>query len=113
MDDFTTYGDDFQEALDNLNKVLQRCQDHNLSLNSEKCFLMMQEGVVLGNYISAKGIQVDPTKIEVIQTLPIPNNQKEVHIFLGHAGYYRRFVKKFSTIASPLYSLLLKDVYFK
>lgn len=60
MDDFTTYGDEFQEALDNLSKALQLCEDHNISLNSEKFFLMMQEGVVLGHYISTMGIQVDP-----------------------------------------------------
>ena len=52
IDDFTTFGVTFEEALENLEKVLIRCQEHNLSLNSEKCFLMMQEGVVLGHLIS-------------------------------------------------------------
>ena len=63
----------------------------------------MQEGVVLGNFISTVGIQVDPSKIEVIQTFPIPTKPKDVRSFLGHAGYYRRFIKYFSKIASPLY----------
>lgn len=72
MDDFTTYGGDFDEALKNLGKVLQRCEDQNLSLNSEKYFMMMHEGVVLGHYISHKGIQVDLAKIEVIIDLTTP-----------------------------------------
>lgn len=72
MDDFTTYGETYNQALNNLDKVLKRCEEHNLSLNSEKCFMMMQEGIVLGHYIFAAGIQVDPAKIEVIQNLPTP-----------------------------------------
>ena len=84
MDDFTTFGVTFKEAMMNLEKVLVRCQEHNLALNSEKCFMLMQEGVVLGHFISATGIQVDPAKIEVIQTLPIPKKSKDVRYFLGH-----------------------------
>lgn len=86
MDYFTVYGATFKEALQNLAKALQRCKDHNLSLNSEKCFMMMQEGIVLGHRISQSGIQVDPAKIEVIFALPAPTKQKDVRIFLGHAG---------------------------
>ena len=74
--------------------------------------MLMQEGVVLGHFISATGIQVDPTKIEVILTLPIPTKQKDVRSFLGHAGYYRQFIKDFSKIASPLYTLLTKEAEF-
>lgn len=109
MDDFTTYGKTFEEALSKLEKTLQRCDDHNLSLNSEKCFMMMQEGVVLGHYLSQKGIQVDTTKIEVISNLPVPTKHKDVRSLLGHASYYRRFIKYFSKIAAPLYTLLTKD----
>jgi len=55
---------------------------------------MMNEGVVLGHLISADGIKVDPAKIEVILKIIIPKTQKEVRSFLGHAGYYRRFIEK-------------------
>ena len=55
MDDFTTCGVTFEEAMMNLEKVLIRCQEHNLAPNSEKCFMLMQEGVVLGHFISAAG----------------------------------------------------------
>ena len=72
MDEFTTYGTTFEEAKANLEKVLRWCQDYNRSLNSKKFFMMMEEGVVLGHFISPKGIQVNPTKIEIINTLPTP-----------------------------------------
>ena len=65
-----------------------------------------------GHFILATGIQVDPAKIEVIQTLPIPTKSKDVRYFLGHVVYYRRFIKYFSRIASPLYKLLTKEVEF-
>ena len=74
--------------------------------------MMMMEGVVLGHYISSTRIQVDPTKIEVILQIPVPKTHKEVHSFLGHAGYYRHFIKNFSKIASRLFNLLLKEVEF-
>ena len=74
--------------------------------------MMMHEGIVLGHSISTDGIQVDPSKIRVIENIPTPGTQKEVRSFLGHAGYYRRFIENFSKLASPLFSLLMKDVQF-
>lgn len=65
----------------------------------------MTKGVILGHYISTAGIQVDPTKIEVILLLPTPCTQTEVHCFLGYVGYYRRFIKNFSRIDVTLYAL--------
>jgi hypothetical protein len=75
--------------------------------------MMMTEGIVLGHFISSQGIQVDPSKIQVIKNIPTPKTQTEVRSFLGHAGYYRRFIKNFSKIASPLFGLLMKDAEFK
>ena len=72
MDDFTVYGNDYDEALDNLEKVLIRCQETNLALSHEKCKMLMTEGIVLGHHISDIGIKVDPAKIEVISKLSPP-----------------------------------------
>lgn len=113
MDDFTTHGTTFEEAQANLEKVLKICQEYNLSLNSEKCYMMMEEGVVLGHYLSSFGIQVDPAKIAIINTLPTPVKQKDVRSFLGHAIYYRRFIKDFNQLATPLYNLLKKEAEFE
>ena len=112
MDDFTVYGNNYEEALDNLEKVLIRCQETNLALKHEKCKMLMTVGIVLGHHISAIGIKVDPTKIEVISKLSPPQSQKEVRHFLGHAGYYRRFIKNFTTLSTPMFKLLTKYVNF-
>eukprot|EP00253_Pinus_taeda_P005544 PITA_05544 len=105
MDDFTPYGDDFDLALDTLEKVLQCCIATRLCLSHEKCYMMMIEGLILGHYISAAGIQVDPAKIQIILLIPTPTTQTEVRSFLGFSGYYRRFIEHFSHIATPLYAL--------
>jgi hypothetical protein len=73
---------------------------------------MVQEGVVLGHVITKKGIEVDKAKIDLIANLPPPTNVKGIRSFLGHAGFYRRFIKDFSKIARPLTNLLAKDVTF-
>jgi hypothetical protein len=113
MDEFTPYGIDFNEALTNLEKFLKTCIQSHLSLSTEKCHMMMSEGVVLGNFISYAGIQVGLAKIQLILDIPTPSTQKEVRSFLGHAGYYRRFIKNFSKLTSPLFFLLTKDVDFR
>ena len=71
-------------------------------LNWEKCHFMVNQGIVLGHVISEKGIEVDKVKIELISKLPSPTNVKTVRQFLGHAGFYRRFIQGFSKIAKPL-----------
>ena len=112
MDDFLVYGNEFDESLQNLEKVLIRCIESNLSLSNEKCFMLLTEGIVLGHHISPEGIKVDPAKVEIILKLPSPKNQKDVRRFLGYAGYYQRFIENFSRIALPLFKLLVKDVEF-
>ena len=73
---------------------------------------MVKHGIVLGHEISNKGIEVDRSKVEVIVKLPEPKYLKDIRSFLGHAGFYRRFIKEFSKIARPLTNRLGKDVPF-
>jgi len=113
MDDFSVFGSTFDCCLTNLELVLQCCEEKNLVLNWEKCHFMVQEGIVLGHKISVKGIEVDKAKINVIEKLPPPINVKGVRSFLGHARFYRHFIKDFSKIAKPLSNLLNKDVVFR
>ncbi|CAA7014621.1 unnamed protein product [Microthlaspi erraticum] len=83
MDDFSVYGSSFESCLGNLGRVLQRCEDKHLVLNWEKCHFMP------------------------------PKTVKDIRSFLGHAGFYRRFIKDFSQIARPLTRLLCKDINFE
>jgi hypothetical protein len=92
MDDFSVYGKTFKDCLANLDKVLKRCQMADLVQNWEKCHFMVREGIILGHKISKKGIEVDKVKIEVIEHLPPPTNVNGIHNFLGHAGFYQRFI---------------------
>ena len=108
MDDFSIFGKSFEECLNNLNIVLGRCVQTNLVLNWEKCHFMVEEGVVLGHKISSRGIEVDKAKVEVIEKLPPPVNVKGIRSFLGHFGFYWRFIKDFSKIAKPVSNLLVK-----
>ena len=113
MDDFSVYGTNFSNCLDNLSKVLNRCIEHGLVLNWEKCHFMVQEGIVLGHSVSKRGIEVDRSKIDLIDNLPLLKSVKDIRSFLGHAGFYQRFIKNFSKIAIPLCKLLAKDVIFE
>ncbi|RVW92523.1 Retrovirus-related Pol polyprotein from transposon 297 [Vitis vinifera] len=112
MDDITIYGSTFDECLINLEVVLNRCIEKDLVLNWEKCHFMVHQGIVLGHIISKEDIEVEKAKVELIVKLPSPKNVKEVRQFLGHAGFYRRFIKDFSKLARPLCELLVKDAKF-
>ncbi|GJY36297.1 reverse transcriptase domain-containing protein [Tanacetum coccineum] len=112
MDDFSVFGDSFSSCLSHLDKMLQRCEDTNLVLNWEKCHFMVKEGIVLGHKISKSGIEVDKSKVDVIAKLPHPTTVKGIRSFLGHAGFYRRFIQDFSKIARPMTHLLEKETPF-
>nr|GEZ78224.1 hypothetical protein [Tanacetum cinerariifolium] len=112
MDDFSVFGDSFENCLSRLDKMLQRYEDTKLYLNWEKSHFMVKEGIVLGHKISKNRIEVDKAKIDVIAKLPHPTTVKGVRGFLGHAGFYRRFIKDFSKISRPMTHLLEKDTPF-
>jgi hypothetical protein len=74
---------------------------------------VVQHGIVLGYSISNKGIEVDKAKIDIILKLLPPMTTKGVRSFLGHVGFYKRFIKDFSKISRPIYALLAKDTKFE
>ena len=112
MDDFSVFGDSYEGCLENLRRVLERCQEKNLVLNWEKCHFMVTQGIVLGHIVSREGIEVDKAKVELISNLPIPECVKDIRSSLGHARFYRRFIRDFSAITRRLCNLLAKDVTF-
>nr|GFB25906.1 reverse transcriptase domain-containing protein [Tanacetum cinerariifolium] len=72
MDDFSVFGNSFENCLSRLDKLLQWCEDTNLNRNWEKSHFMVKEGIVLGHKISKNGIEVDRAKVDVIAKLPHP-----------------------------------------
>nr|GEV74139.1 reverse transcriptase domain-containing protein [Tanacetum cinerariifolium] len=100
------------KPLSHLEKMLKRCEDTNLCLNWEKSHFMVKEGIVLGHKTSKERIEVDKDKVDVISKLPHPTTIKGIRSFLGHAGFYRRFIQDFSKIAQLMTRLLEKDTPF-
>lgn len=97
--------------MNNLAEVLKRCEECNSVRNWKKCNFIVKEGIVLGHQISEKGREVDRAKVVVIQKLPPPISVKVLTSYLGHVGFYRRFIKYFCKISYPC-KLLEKDSKF-
>nr|GEX34179.1 reverse transcriptase domain-containing protein [Tanacetum cinerariifolium] len=112
MVDFSVFENSFNTCLSHLEKMLKQCDDTNLCLNWEKSHFMVKEGIVLSHKISKNKIEVDNAKVDVIAKLPHPTIVKGIRSFLGHVGFYRRFIKDFSKIDWPMTHLLEKDTTF-
>ena len=74
--------------------------------------MLLTEGIVLGHHISCISIKIYPTKIAVITNIAMSKNQKYVRGFLGHAGFFIRFIENFTKIVAPMFKFVTKDVYF-
>ena len=107
MDDLCVHSKARQDHVGHLIKVFVQCRIYRISLNPEKCKFMVRQGKILGHIVSKNGISTDLDKISVIVDLPRPLNYKGVQIFMGHCGYYRRFIYMYAAIARPLYALLV------
>lgn len=109
LDDIICYSRDFDEHLQNLESIFMKLQEAGLTLNPHKCRLFQRQVLFLGHVVSSDGVHVDPKKIDHIQNWPTPQTKSEVKSFMGLASYYRRFVKCFSDIATPLFALSGKE----
>ena len=112
FDDILVFSKSMKEHINHVNSVLQTLRKESLYANLKKCTFGVDKVVFLGFVVSSNGVHVDETKIEAIKTWPQPTNLQQVRSFLGLAGFYRRFVKDFSTIASPLHALSKKNAPF-
>ncbi|KAK1649149.1 hypothetical protein QYE76_066954 [Lolium multiflorum] len=113
IDDILIYSKSEEEHEQHLEIILETLRHHKLYAKFSKCEFWLKEVGFLGHILSAGGIAVDPAKIKTVAEWTAPTTQTEVRAFLGLAGYYRRFVEGFSSIARPMTQLLKKDKKFE
>jgi hypothetical protein len=108
IDDTLVYSKTMKEHEEHLRVVLQRLRDHHLYAKFSHCEFWINEVPFLGHVISPVGIAMDPGKVRNVLDWKLPKSVHQVQIFLGLAGYYRRFILNFSKISKPIAELLKK-----
>ena len=113
LDDLIVASSTFEEHIGNLRKVFDRLRSVGLKLKPKKCHFLQKQLEFLGHVVSENGISPDDSKTIKIKEFPTPKNGKEVKSFLGLSGYYRKFIKDYSTISHPLTELTKDDIPFQ
>ena len=113
LDDILIFSPNMKTHLEHMRIIFERLKEANLKLKESKCSFLKAHIQYLGHIISGEGIEPVPEKLESLNEMPPPTTQKEVRQFLGLAGYYRKFVPKYSDIARPLTDLTKKDIQFR
>jgi len=113
IDDVLIFSKNFNQHLEHLEQLFSNLRQANLKLHPAKCTFASSSVKYLGHIISKDGVRVSPENTDKIRSFPEPTNAKQVKSFLGMANYYRRFIKDYAKIASPLNALLRKNQAFQ
>jgi hypothetical protein len=113
FDDILIYSKTLEEHVEHIQCVLVVLREQKLYANLEKCTFCTDKVVFLGFVVLGQGVEVVDDKVKVVHEWTPPQNVSQVRSFLGLAGFYRLFVKDFSTIAAPINELTMKEVPFK
>ena len=109
FDDILIYSNSISEHVNHLTAVLQVLRQHKLFAKMSKCIFGQPEIEYLGHIISKQGVATDPTKLQIIQQWPSPQNITQLRAFWGLTGYYRRFIQGYGVICRPLFDALKKN----
>lgn len=109
LDDIVCPGKTFEEAFENLEKILKSLEENKLTLNPRKCHFFKTCITYLGFEISEKGVKPGETKITAVKNFPQPKTSHNVRQFLGLTGFFRRFIAKYAQLTKPLTKLLKKE----
>lgn len=109
FDDIVIYSSSWAERLQHVHLVLDALRVHHLHLKRSKCSFGAPSAAYLGHVISANGVAMDSDKVDTVTSWPTPRSTRGLRGFLSLAGYYRKFIHDFGTIAAPLTRLLRKD----
>lgn len=113
FDDIPVIGKSWEELLKNTSLVLERLQDWNLKIKTDKCSFGTTELVLLGHLVNGEGIRPDPDKVAALKRLPYPATVKALQSILGCYQYFSRYIPRFSLLAAPLYKMITKERKFK
>jgi hypothetical protein len=109
FDDILIYNKSWADHLRHLRVILTELRWHVLFVKRSKCAFGVSSIAYLGHIISEAGVAMDPAKVQAIQDWPVPRSARALRGFLGLAGYYRKFIHNYGSIAAPLTILLKKD----
>ncbi|CAN4076825.1 unnamed protein product [Withania somnifera] len=112
IDDILVYSRSKSDHERHLGVILRTPREHKLYAKFSKCEFWLESVAFLGHIVSKAGVSVDPAKIRVVRDWPRPTTISKIRSFVGLAGYYRRFVEGFSSIAAPLTGLTRKNIAF-
>jgi hypothetical protein len=111
FDDILIYSSSWSEHLQHVRVVLTTLRQHQLAVKQSKCVFGSRSVAYLGHVISAGGVSMDPAKVDAVQAWPTPRTPRALRGFLGLAGYYRKFIRDYGSIAGPLTQLLKKEAF--
>ena len=106
LDDICVFNSSINEMLDRITLVFDCLKEFNLKIKLKKSFFFQSSILFLGHMLSKDGILPNPEKVKKVKDWPTPQSAKEVHLFLGLASYYQRFISQFAKWANPLHDLI-------